>query len=113
MVFQFVLKFSEYCETHEILLTPLPVIEVTADLEEAGVTVEGVVVEAHLTGYHDCHFDVKSDSLGAGDPQPGHLTQDVVLLKLLQAVDLQVGFPQQLQRLRVLCAHVDWTWKPE
>ena len=98
---------------HEILLTPLPVIEVTADLEEAGVTVEGVVVETHLTGYHNCHFDVKSDSLGAGDPQPRHLTQDVVLLKLLQPVDLQVGFPQQLQRLRVLCAHVDWTWKSE
>ena len=85
------------------------IIEITAHLEVAGVLIEGIIVEAHLTGDNDRHFDIEGDPLGAGDPQAGHLTEDVVLLELLQAVDLQVGFPEELQSLRVLSAHVDGT----
>ena len=85
------------------------VVEITPHLEVAGVLVEGVIVEAHLTGDDNGHFDIEGDLLGPGDPQPRHLTEDVVLLELLQAVDLQVGFPEKLQSLRILSAHVDGT----
>ena len=71
--------------------------------------IEGIIVEAHLTGDNYRHFDIEGDLLGPGDPQPGHLTEDVVLLELLQTVDLQVGFPEKLQSLRILSAHVDGT----
>ena len=85
------------------------VIEIAANLEVASVLVEGVIVKTHLTGDNNRHFDIEGDPLGPGDPQPGHLTEDVVLLELLQAVDLQVGFPKKLQSLSVLSAHVDGT----
>ena len=85
----------------------VPVVEVASNLEVAGVLIERIVIETHLTGDHDRHFDVKSDPLGPGDSQARHLAEDVVLLKLLQTVDLKVWFPQKLQGFSIFCAHVD------
>ena len=48
-------------------------------------------------------------SLRSGDPQSRHLAEDVVLLELLEAVDLEVGFPQKFESLSVFGAHVDRT----
>lgn len=85
------LWIMEHCAAgHRVL-----VVEVTANLEVTRVAVKRIVVETHLTRNDNSRFDVEYYPLGPRDPEPRHLTQDVVFLKFLETVNFQIWFPQK------------------
>ena len=75
------------------LITPHYVQLTAADLELAGLGVQGIVVKVHPAGDGDPHTQLVRDCLVLVNPHPGHLLQDSLPTKRLQTVDLQLWIP--------------------
>ena len=79
------------------LITPHYVQLTAADLELAGLGVQGIVVKVHPAGDGDPHTQLVRDCLVLVYPHPGHLLQHSLPAKCVQPVDLQLRVPDILQ----------------
>ena len=96
----------------------LPALLTTSNLESTTVRIKGVLGEVHLTGYFQSYPAVGKYFLGENisffykyllhvifddflvcDPQPRHLPQYLMSLKVLQTIDFQIRLPQTFDRL--------------